>query len=486
MRSFTIALVKLAVVDVALARSEARTRMPFRFGAVTVRDAHFVTCRVRVRTADGQEGEGWSGDLMVPRWFRKDTDATPEQDTEELHAAVVEAARCYVAAERDTAFGLWRAVFRERVDSQPEDQPDLLVRGFGVALVERATIDAVCRLLRMPFAAALKSDRFGFLPERVHQSLAGWDWRDDLPQPKPHVVVRHTVGMLDVLRARDVPAEARVADGLPQALEQDIDAYGLSWFKIKIGAGVERDRERLLDLAAFFEQRGEQPGFSLDGNEQYEDMAQLAELLEAVSADSRGRAFLDGLAWIEQPLARTHTFDTERHSDVARVRRFAPLILDEADATPRSFTRALELGYRGVSVKNCKGVFRALCNFGVCRSGEGRFQTAEDLTNVGVLALQQDLVTGSVLGLPHVERNGHHYFRGLDHLGPDLARRALAAHPDIYRELPRADGVEGGVGLRIEGGRIAIASALQASGYGTSMSQLVAEPESELVVVARA
>lgn len=120
-----------------------------------------------------------------------------------------------------------------------------------------------------------------------------------------------------------------------------------------------------------------------------------------------------------------------------------------------------------MSVKNCKGVFRALCNFGICRRGDGRFQSGEDLTNVGVLPLQQDLVTASVLGLPHVERNGHHYFRGLDHLGRERAGRALRAHGDLYRQLD-----DGAVALRIDGGRVDARSALSAVGYGTAMTDL--------------
>lgn len=466
-------MMQLSVTEVALARSPARTRMPFRFGAVTVREAEFLTCRVRVRRDDGSEAEGWSGDLLVPRWFRKDTDATPQQDADELYRAAALAAEAFAAQSAGTVFALWREVLRQRVDSQDQDAPDLLVRGFGVAIVERALLDATCRLLQQPFVDALHDDAFGFRPGEVHESLAAWDWMDDLPVPSSRIAVRHTIGMLDVLRTAEIGEPQLAGDGLPQALEADIEAYGLSWFKIKIGAGVDADRQRLLDLAEFFELRGEQPGFSLDGNEQYEDMAQLATLLESVAAEPRGSAFLDRLAWIEQPLPRAVTFAEERHRAIDRVRRFAPLILDEADTSPRAFPRALALGYRGISVKNCKGVFRALCNFGLCRQADDRFQTGEDLTNVGVLPLQQDLLTASALGLPHVERNGHHYFRGLDHLGAERAHRALTAHPDLYRPLPATDTAPGGVALAIKDGVIDISSVLTAKGYGTEMGDLV-------------
>ncbi len=462
---------KVQIVEVAFARDACQTRLPFRFGGVTLHETERLTCRVTARSSDGREAVGWSSDLLVPRWFRKDTDATPAQDADELLASVEVAAACFSSQSANTVFGLWRQVLAERIESQPIDQPDLLVRGYGVAVIERALLDASCRLVGMPFADALRADVFGFRPGDVHAQLADWQWQTDLPKPHSEVTVRHTVGMLDRLRIADVDPADRVDDGLPEALDQDLDEYGVSWFKIKIGAGLEQDRARLLDLAAFFAERDLSPQLTLDGNEQYEDIAQLAEVLESVAADRNGRELVSRLAFIEQPLARAHSFDPGRHRGIERVTKFAPLILDEADATPKSFVRALELGYRGVSVKNCKGVFRALCNYGIAKRAADRFQSGEDLTNIGVLSLQQDLVTGAVLGLPHVERNGHHYFRGLDHLPSAVATAALAAHPDLYRRLPVAKG--GGVALRIVAGKVNISSALAAVGYGQSLSNYV-------------
>ncbi len=458
----------LQVVEVAFARDPCQTRLPFRFGGVTLHQAERLTCRVVARSANGDEAVGWSSDLLVPRWFRKDNQATPVADADELLASAKLAASCYSDLPANTVFGLWRQVLADRIESQDGDQPDLLVRGYGVAIVERALMDASCRLAGMPFAQALRADVFGFRPGDVHAQLADWQWQADLPEPNPLVTVRHTVGMLDRLRIADLDPSERLHDGLPKTLDQDIDEYGVGWFKVKVGAGLEQDRARLLDLATFFAERDLSPNLTLDGNEQYEDISQLADVLEAVDADANGRQLLARVAFIEQPLARAHSFDPDRHRGIQRVTKFAPLILDEADATPKSFVRALELGYRGVSVKNCKGVFRALCNFGIAKCAADRFQSGEDLTNVGVLSLQQDLVTGACLGLPHVERNGHHYFRGLDHLPSEVAASALSAHPDLYRSLPAASG--GGVALRIGGGKIDITSALAAVGYGQALS----------------
>lgn len=455
----------LTLTEVHFTRTPCRTRLPFRFGAVTVTAADLLTCRVRCASggaSGGATANGFSADLLVPRWFRKDTVATPQQDADELQDRADDAARAFaVRLQRpDTVFAAWRDVFMQCTGEDPA-APDRLARGFGVALLERALLDAASRLAQLPFAKALCCDVFGFVPGDVHAELAAWNWREALPRAKDRILTRHTVGMLDVLRTAELPIEERVADGLPQTLQQDLAAYGHRWLKVKIGAGHEPDRARLLDLAAFLQEIDLAPGITLDGNEQFEGTHALAELLAAVASEPRGRRLLDRVAWIEQPLARACTFDPARHRDVARVQQFAPLILDEADAGPDSFRRALDLGYRGVSVKNCKGVFRALVNFGVCRLQPGRFQSSEDLTNVGVLPLQQDLVTAAVLGLPHSERNGHHYFRGLDHLGPDAAAVAAREHADLYAPLEG-----GGLGLRIAAGEVAFGSALAAVGYG--------------------
>ena len=53
------------------------------------------------------------------------------------------------------------------------------------------------------------------------------------------------------------------------------------------------------------------------------------------------------------------------------------------------------------------------------------------------MPLQADLATVALLGIAHVERNGHHYFRGLGHLPEAEKAAALAAHPDLYRRQRR-------------------------------------------------
>ena len=69
-------------------------------------------------------------------------------------------------------------------------------------------------------------------------------------------------------------------------------------------------------------------------------------------------------------------------------------------------------------------------------NGHACVLTGEDLCTLGPVALQQDLAMMSLLGIEHVERNGHHYYRGLSMLPREWQEAALAQHPDLYARHP--------------------------------------------------
>ncbi|MEC7584106.1 MAG: hypothetical protein VYE77_07295 [Planctomycetota bacterium] len=447
---------------ISLAEIPCATRVPFRFGSVTLEGAPLLHARVELEAVDGRTATGMAADLLVPKWFRKDPNRSVEDDQNDLRRSV-EAASASLASDASprSIFDLWLTTYRDCVQSQSPDADDLLVRGFGTALLERAMIDAACRLTNKSFWSALKSDLFRIRPGELLPELDGLDVAQLLPnRPASSVAVRHTVGMLDPLRDSDISADQRVDDGLPQSLENYLNSDAPRWLKIKIGNGPDQDRQRLLAIAGLCQEFDREIYFTLDGNEQFASLAELGEVLDPLSTEATGKKFLERLAFIEQPLSRSQTFDREGNSGLERVTYFAPLLLDEADMAADSFRRALAQGWRGCSVKNCKGVFRALTNLGLAHQHQdGAFLSAEDLTNLPVLSLQQDLATVAALGLPHVERNGHHYFRGLDHLPADAQDAALVAHQDLYARQAQ------GLALQITNGDLRLDS-LQGPGYG--------------------
>ncbi len=81
------------------------------------------------------------------------------------------------------------------------------------------------------------------------------------------------------------------------------------------------------------------------------------------------------------------------------------------------------------------------------------------------MAVQQDLALVALLGLEHVERNGHHYVNGMAALPAGEQNAFLKAHPDLYARTA------GAVRLRILEGRLAIGS-LGCAGYAVA-----AEPD---------
>ena len=134
------------------------------------------------------------------------------------------------------------------------------------------------------------------------------------------------------------------------------------------------------------------------------------------------------------------------------------MIIDESDGALGDLARALELGYAGTSHKNCKGIMKGIVNACLLakRRRESRCSllTGEDLCNLGPLALLQDLAMMALLGIEHVERNGHHYYRGLSMFPPDWQKAVLATHGDLY-----ARHAEDLVGLAIKDGKLRLSSA---------------------------
>ena len=98
-------------------------------------EAQLLTARVLVETADGSRVEGFSSDLLVPKWFRKDPDKTAEEDALDLIASAKAAAAVLTDPHLGfrSAFQLWWHAYRQLAESRPDGAD--LVSGFGLALL---------------------------------------------------------------------------------------------------------------------------------------------------------------------------------------------------------------------------------------------------------------------------------------------------------------------------------------------------------------
>jgi len=434
---------KFSVRQIDLFERDVRLRMPFRFGIVTLTEAPQAFARVRIRLENGAEAEGAAAELLAPKWFDKNPALSNEENFDQLRTSLAVAKGMY-GSGANTAYGHFQAHYRDQIERAAGKGLNALVACYGPALIDRALLDALCRGLGISFYDAVRRNIVGLeLPAAFLESL----------RPSSQIAARHTVGLLDPITA----TEQRVDDGLPETLEEVIARYGHRWFKLKVGGDVKADVERLAAIASVLDRGGEYHA-TLDGNEQYEDVDGVLELWKRIKAEPRLRRLATSVVFIEQPIKRQNALS----ADISALAREKPVIIDESDDTLDAFARAKSLGYRGVSSKTCKGIYKSIINAARCAEwGKGYFMSGEDLTIQAGLALQQDLALVSLLGITHVERNGHHYVNGMAALPAEEQDAFLRAHPDLYERS------HGAVRLRITKGQIATGS-LNCPGFASA------------------
>jgi hypothetical protein len=447
-----------SIVAIELYERPVRLRLPFRFGDATVTHAPQAFVRARIRIVGGarknDDAAGAAAELMIPKWFDKSPHRSNAHNIADLRWALTAAAAAYTSQSGPlTAFGHGAEHYRAIIAAGAAAGLNALTASYGAALIDRALLDALCRALDVSFADAICANLAG-IDSRLTPDLAGFDLDGFLGslQARPAISARHTVGILDSLDAGD--DLRRTNDGLPATLEEVIAAYGNRYFKIKLGGDAQADVSRLVRIASVLD-RLPSYAVTLDGNEQFEGVATVDDFWRRVGATRS----LDRLAavalYFEQPLPRAETLAT----DVSSLDSSLPLLIDESDATLDSFPLARRCGYRGVSSKSCKGFYKSLLNAARCAQanavpGPRAFLSGEDLTAQAGLAVQQDLALVGLLGLSHVERNGHHYVDGFAGQGVGAAEQHafLTAQPGLYRD----DG--GNVRLAIRDGTIDLGS----------------------------
>lgn len=453
----------LEIRGVEIAVRDAALRMPFHFANTTVTDLPHVFLAVDLSVGAGEGTErGVAAEGFSPVWFLKD-EVPFDEGIEWMFDVVDHACEVGRATEAETVFDFWRRLFAEQRDWGEEASYPPLLWSFGASMVERAVIDAYCRATDTTFADAVRENALGIELGTVYDELEGADHADLLPdEPQSSIPVRHTVGFTDPLT--EVAPGDRLDDGLPQSLAEYVDAQGLASFKIKLTGDAERDAERLADIADVLDARcPDDYAFTLDANEQYGTAAEFRRQWEQLATDPALSSFLERLRYVEQPLARDEALGEETAAVLTDWADGPPVIIDESDAYLDSFGRALDCGYRGTSHKNCKGVFRGLLNACLAehrrrKDPDGEYVvSAEDLTVTGPVALQQDLAVVATIGADDVERNGHHYFRGLSAFPEATQSAVLDAHGDLFRRHE-----DGFVTVDVSDGALALDSVVDA------------------------
>ena len=418
---------RLRVREVEVFLRRIRTRMPFRYGKAEVTGQPYAHLRVRCEP----EVVGVSAAALPPLWFDKRPGLTHEDTIRDLLRSIAIASEVYRGAADAGAWNLHHLCEPEARRRAAAEGMNELTAGFGVALMDAALVDASCRLAGRTFHEGLREDLFG----------QGSFFGAIVPvRPLTRIAVRHTVGLSDPITPEDVASPLN--DGLPESLVDVIRTYKVRWFKIKLSGDVTASLDRLRRIAEVLDAEAGEYEVTIDGNEQFHGMDEVADLVKKI----RTRAWLHQLwartAWIEQPVERSISLNPEVAPALKQIPK--SVIIDESDDNDDAVDRALALGYRGISAKNCKGVFRTLHSFRRVQDKRAVL-SSEDLMNIPVVPLHQDLCVAAALGIPHSERNGHHYIRAFEYFSPKEREEAIRDFPELYQEGRPTVVVENGV-----------------------------------------
>jgi hypothetical protein len=441
---------RLAVRDISFFERPVTFARPFRFGAVVINATPQAFVRVEIEVEGKGSATGASAEFLVPKWFDKRQHLSPEETVTELRRSLLIARELYLAHSGfETAFGLHAACIGAQVQACAREDIPPLAAAYGPAEIDKAILDALLRCADVDFFDGMAGNIAG-VNARLSRDLDDADVPQFLAGRKrlARVAIRHTVGMDD-----KVEGEGGVADIRENA--------GARYFKLKLNGDPQHDADRLIRIG---KELATLPGdyhVTLDANEQYADLAVLSALVDRLERDAALRPIAEKLLYIEQPMPR----DITRQSPLGALAR-RDFIVDEADDSYDAFPLARALGYRGISSKSCKGVYKSVINATRAAkwsaSGEKCFIAGEDLTCQAGLAVQQDLALGALIGVTHAERNGHHYVDGFGDTPAAEAEAFLEAHPDLYVRGA------GKVRLAIHDGDL-LTESLTAPGFATSV-----------------
>jgi hypothetical protein len=465
-------------------------RLPFRFGVITVTEGTQAVIRATIALEDGRTSVGVAAESLAAKWFDKNPAFSDAQNLDQLRQALGVAIDLYRSRGWSTPFGLYADTYRDQLVRGHDLGLVPLVASYGPALLDRAILDALGRADSLSFAETIRRNRADIhLRDDLTPDLAGFDLAGFAAslQPGRDIAVRHTVGLVDPIVASDQKPEERVNDGLPETLAEVVRHYGTRYYKLKVGGDVAADLDRLQKIAAVLDRDAGDYLATLDGNEQYDSVEGIAELWRRMAETPALTRLVKAILFIEQPIKRAKALATS----VEPLARLKPLIIDESDGELASFPAALALGYSGVSSKSCKGLYKSILNAarvahlnaktGAKAGIIGYFMSAEDLTTLAGASVQQDLALVSLLGLTHVERNGHHFVDGMS-FAPEAEQAAFTeAHPDLYSRS------RGPARLRIDNGRLQLGSlvgpgfAVAADMDFASLRRMPAPPSARIV-----
>ena len=173
-----MASARFVIKDIELYERPVTFRLPFRYGIVTLTEAPQAFIKIRIESDDKSSDKsacGIAAELLAPKWFDKNTELTNEENFNQLRRSLYIAREGYLSYSATTAFELFSAHYPEQVKRGAGEGLNPLVASYGTALLDRAILDAVCRLNDISLEQTIKTNIAGVQPADLAPDLAGFD-----------------------------------------------------------------------------------------------------------------------------------------------------------------------------------------------------------------------------------------------------------------------------------------------------------------------
>ena len=358
----TAQAVKVKLEAVERYERDVKLRLPFRFGVITMTEATQAVLRARISLADGRRGTGVAAETLAPKWF--DKDARPLRRAERRAVAPVDRSR------RGPLPRARPAPPHLRFSPTPID--DQLARGaalrlnplvasYGPALLDRAIIDALGRIVGRSFADLIRANAGGYRGKRAYAGPARLRPRAVSGRPgargRYRCAAHRRSSRSDHRRRSDRrPASRRWA-------ARDVGGSRAPLWLPLLQAQGRRQRSGRSRPADTHRRRARPRRRRLPRDARRQRaIRRCRRHRRAVAAHDRDPGAGSGSSTQSSSSSSRSSARSRSRARSRRWRARARSSSTNRTASSSSFPAALALGYAGVSSKNCKGFYKSLLN----------------------------------------------------------------------------------------------------------------------------
>jgi len=285
----------------------------------------------------------------------------PDSDADACAQAAEQAAQLAIQAYGVSMFALWRTLRDGMAAWAKKNNRCPKASRFGLALIERAIIDGLCRAWRISVREAVVQNRFGLDLGELCKPLQGSQPRDLL---SPRLGKAGTA-----LRLLVTDADCAAPDPLLAAIEQ----HAIARLSLSLTGEVDQDVGNLCTIANLIAASGRRLGVSLEGGGAFAQPGDLRRLFERLRENPLTHRLAPAIEFIEQPFPVDATFTNAAVAVFAEWPERPPMLVDEADENAPDASRALEWGYSGAVFRGARGLIPAIafaCLLGARRERE--------------------------------------------------------------------------------------------------------------------